>query len=163
MLSVVFPVRAATDSHDENLEAKPGRRRSGQGGTLCQGGSYEQFVIERSRMVTASWRESPCPWYGSSVPVKVVRSTNKRFAQGFLLAAPPLTVLAEPRDVRLGFRAGTCGQTLKPFPAAKRGFRIQCGFSATKAFNLISHLIRAEQVAFALAIVPAVVKNGILS
>jgi hypothetical protein len=31
----------------------------------------------------------------------------------FVLAAPPLTVLAEPGDVRLGLRAGTCGQTLK--------------------------------------------------
>src|ERR1022692_199658 len=30
----------------------------------------------------------------------------------FLLAAPPLTVLAEPVDLRLGFCAGTCGQRL---------------------------------------------------
>jgi hypothetical protein len=33
----------------------------------------------------------------------------------FVLAAPPLTVLAEPGDLRLGFRAGTCGQRLNTF------------------------------------------------
>jgi len=43
-----------------------------------------------------------CPWYR--------RALRAGF---FVLAAPPLTVLAEPgRGVLLGFRAGTCGQRL---------------------------------------------------
>ena len=46
--------------------------------------------------MTASWRESPFPLYGSAVPVKVVRTRDGRCAPGFLVAAPPLTVLAEP-------------------------------------------------------------------
>jgi hypothetical protein len=63
-------------------------------------------------MMTASWRESPFPLYGSAVPVKVVRNRTTRCARVFLFAAPPLTVLAEPGSLPLGFRAGTCGQTL---------------------------------------------------
>src|ERR1022692_1368171 len=35
------------------------RREHWQRGTLCKGGSYEQFAIERNQMMTASWRESP--------------------------------------------------------------------------------------------------------
>jgi len=63
-------------------------------------------------MMTASWRESPFPLYGSAGPVKVVRNRTTRCARVFLFAAPPLTVLAEPGSLPLGFRAGTCGQTL---------------------------------------------------
>jgi len=36
--------RPATIPRDENLEAKTRRRWKAQGGTLCQGGSYEQFA-----------------------------------------------------------------------------------------------------------------------
>jgi hypothetical protein len=68
--------------------------------------------MERNQIMTASWRESPFPLYGSAVPVKVVRTRDGRCAPGFLVAAPPLTVLAEPGSLPLGFRAGTCGQTL---------------------------------------------------
>ena len=96
----------------EFLTSRNWRREHWQGGTLCQGGSYEQFAIERNQMMTASWRESPFPLYGSAGPVKVVRNRTTRCARVFLFAAPPLTVLAEPGSLPLGFRAGTCGQTL---------------------------------------------------
>ena len=42
-----------------------------------------------------------CPWQRRALR-----------AGSFVLAAPPLTVLAEPGDLRLGFRAGTCDQRL---------------------------------------------------
>lgn len=60
--------------------------------------------------VARLWRESPRQGYGSSAPVKVVRKWSWRCAPGFLLTAPPLTVLVEPGTWRLGIRAGICGQ-----------------------------------------------------
>ena len=52
----------------------------------------------------------PCSGYGSPAPVKVVRKTNEALRAGFLYAAPPLTVLGEPRRGWLGFRAGASGR-----------------------------------------------------
>jgi hypothetical protein len=99
-----------------------------------------QFAGERSRMMAAvMWRESHCPLYGSSVPVKVVRIPDRRCAPGFLLAAPPLIVLAEPGDMRLGFRAGTCGQSLKTSLASicmtQEPAEINCKISVATGFG----------------------------
>jgi hypothetical protein len=48
-----------------------------------------------------SLRESTRRLYGSPAPVKVVRSNDERFAPGFVSAAPPLTVLAEPGSLAI--------------------------------------------------------------
>ena len=37
---------------------------------------------------------------------------NKALRAGFLVCGSTMTVLAEPGSLPLGFRAGTCGQTL---------------------------------------------------
>jgi hypothetical protein len=57
-----------------------------------------------------------------SLCVRVFRSLSKAFDKeryakvevmiSSLVSEAPLTVLAEPGDLRLGFRAGTCGQRL---------------------------------------------------
>ena len=43
-------VRAATGGRDGNLKGGLWRRRTTQGGTLCQGGSYEQFISEPGKL-----------------------------------------------------------------------------------------------------------------
>ena len=45
--------RAATGGAREILEAGPWRRREAQGGTLCKGGSYAKFSVERSKAMGA--------------------------------------------------------------------------------------------------------------
>jgi hypothetical protein len=46
------------------------------------------------------------PVYGSPAPVKVVRKMSLALRAGFFFAAPPLTVLGEPRRGWLGFAPG---------------------------------------------------------
>jgi hypothetical protein len=48
-LTIIFSYRAATDSHDENLKAKPRRRRSGQGGTEATNRSI--LAHDRRRLI----------------------------------------------------------------------------------------------------------------
>jgi len=55
-----------------------------------------QFAGEPIKIKGVIVARTAIRWYGSFAPVKVVRSTDWRCAPGFLLAAPPLTVLAEP-------------------------------------------------------------------
>ncbi len=83
-------------------------RLQAQGGTLCQGGSYEQFAGEQSRMMAAVMARIAlsivwlvCACQGCPQQRRALR------AGFFVLAAPPLTVLAEPGVLLLGFRAGT--------------------------------------------------------
>jgi hypothetical protein len=75
--------RPATIPRDENLEAKTRRRRKAQGGTLCQVGSYAQFAGEQSKIDVVIVARTACPLYGSSAPVKVVRTTDWRCAPVF--------------------------------------------------------------------------------
>jgi RNA polymerase sigma factor (sigma-70 family) len=65
-----------------------------------------------------SWRESLRRFYGSAAPVKVVRPTDERCGQGFVLAAPPLRVLAEPGSlaIRISRRDLWPRKTIFPTP-----------------------------------------------
>ena len=78
-------VRAATGGRDGNLKGGLWRRRTTQGGTLCQGGSYQQFAGEQIKIKWVIVARTACLLYGSSSPVKVVRGRDGRCAPAFFV------------------------------------------------------------------------------
>ena len=89
------------------------------------GKSYSLWKCIRTGWIPA---RSPRPVYGSPSTVKVVRKKmSMALRAGFFFAAPPLTVLGEPKTCWLGFRAGSSGRSFQQlcFNRSRLGMKLQ--------------------------------------